>query len=56
MLYFRRPHIKEIFQSIAAKVGTGEPCCDWVSICYHYAFTHTPHTPSECFNVLVGWR
>ncbi|KAM3871866.1 6-phosphogluconate dehydrogenase, decarboxylating isoform 2-T2 [Diretmus argenteus] len=23
------PHIKEIFQSIAAKVGT-EPCCDWV--------------------------
>ncbi|CAB1329716.1 unnamed protein product [Coregonus sp. 'balchen'] len=24
------PHIKEIFQSIAAKVGTGEPCCDWV--------------------------
>ncbi|MGH0156820.1 UNVERIFIED_CONTAM: hypothetical protein FKN15_032614 [Acipenser sinensis] len=25
-----RPHIKDIFQSIAAKVGTGEPCCDWV--------------------------
>ncbi|XP_077459027.1 6-phosphogluconate dehydrogenase, decarboxylating [Stigmatopora argus] len=24
------PHIKGIFQSIAAKVGTGEPCCDWV--------------------------
>ncbi|XP_043855150.1 6-phosphogluconate dehydrogenase, decarboxylating [Dromiciops gliroides] len=24
------PHIKTIFQSIAAKVGTGEPCCDWV--------------------------
>uniref|UniRef100_A0A480TY71 phosphogluconate dehydrogenase (NADP(+)-dependent, decarboxylating) n=1 Tax=Sus scrofa TaxID=9823 RepID=A0A480TY71_PIG len=24
------PHLKEIFQSIAAKVGTGEPCCDWV--------------------------
>ncbi|MFA6914811.1 MAG: decarboxylating NADP(+)-dependent phosphogluconate dehydrogenase [Parachlamydiales bacterium] len=24
------PHIKEIFQSIAAKVETGEPCCDWV--------------------------
>ncbi|CAL8280543.1 unnamed protein product, partial [Boreogadus saida] len=24
------PHIKDIFQSIAAKVGTGEPCCDWV--------------------------
>nr|XP_006127194.1 6-phosphogluconate dehydrogenase, decarboxylating [Pelodiscus sinensis] len=24
------PHIKEIFQSIAAKVNTGEPCCDWV--------------------------
>jgi len=23
------PHIKSIFQSIAAKVGT-EPCCDWV--------------------------
>lgn len=24
-----RPHIKEIFQSIAAKVDD-EPCCDWV--------------------------
>lgn len=24
------PHIKEIFQSIAAKVDDGEPCCDWV--------------------------
>ncbi|XP_019495250.1 PREDICTED: 6-phosphogluconate dehydrogenase, decarboxylating [Hipposideros armiger] len=24
------PHIKTIFQGIAAKVGTGEPCCDWV--------------------------
>ncbi|KAG5838771.1 hypothetical protein ANANG_G00227110 [Anguilla anguilla] len=24
------PHIKDIFQGIAAKVGTGEPCCDWV--------------------------
>ena len=24
------PHIKEIFQSIAAKVENGVPCCDWV--------------------------
>jgi len=24
------PHVKEIFQSIAAKVDGGEPCCDWV--------------------------
>lgn len=24
------PQIKEIFQKIAAKVSTGEPCCDWV--------------------------
>ena len=24
-----RPHIKNIFQSISAKVGS-EPCCDWV--------------------------
>ncbi len=24
------PHIKEIFQSIAAKVDGGVPCCDWV--------------------------
>ncbi len=24
------PHIKEIFQSIAAKTSSGEPCCDWV--------------------------
>lgn len=31
LTYFYRPHIKDIFQSIAAKVGTGEPCCDWVS-------------------------
>uniref|UniRef100_A0A5K3FV99 phosphogluconate dehydrogenase (NADP(+)-dependent, decarboxylating) n=1 Tax=Mesocestoides corti TaxID=53468 RepID=A0A5K3FV99_MESCO len=23
------PHIKNIFQSISAKVETGEPCCDW---------------------------
>jgi len=24
------PHVKEIFQSIAAKTDDGEPCCDWV--------------------------
>ncbi len=24
------PHVKEIFQSIAAKVEGGTPCCDWV--------------------------
>ncbi|XP_012669104.1 6-phosphogluconate dehydrogenase, decarboxylating-like isoform X2 [Otolemur garnettii] len=24
------PYIKTIFQGIAAKVGTGEPCCGWV--------------------------
>ena len=24
------PHVKEIFQNIAAKVESGEPCCDWV--------------------------
>jgi 6-phosphogluconate dehydrogenase len=24
------PHIKDIFQSIAAKVEDGSPCCDWV--------------------------
>jgi 6-phosphogluconate dehydrogenase len=24
------PHIKEIFQAIAAKVEDGSPCCDWV--------------------------
>src|SRR3954469_224306 len=24
------PHVKEIFQSIAAKVTDGTPCCDWV--------------------------
>jgi len=24
------PHVKEIFQSIAAKSDSGEPCCDWV--------------------------
>ncbi|MFW6277463.1 MAG: decarboxylating NADP(+)-dependent phosphogluconate dehydrogenase [Prolixibacteraceae bacterium] len=24
------PHVKDIFQSISAKVENGEPCCDWV--------------------------
>lgn len=24
------PHVKDIFQSIAAKVENGDPCCDWV--------------------------
>ncbi len=24
------PHVKEIFQSISAKVENGSPCCDWV--------------------------
>jgi 6-phosphogluconate dehydrogenase len=24
------PHVKEIFQAIAAKTPEGEPCCDWV--------------------------
>src|SRR5689334_17961249 len=24
------PHVKDIFQSIAAKVQDGTPCCDWV--------------------------
>lgn len=24
------PHVKPIFQAIAAKVESGEPCCDWV--------------------------
>jgi 6-phosphogluconate dehydrogenase len=24
------PHVKEVFQSIAAKVEDGTPCCDWV--------------------------
>lgn len=24
------PHVKQIFQTIAAKVESGEPCCDWV--------------------------
>jgi 6-phosphogluconate dehydrogenase len=24
------PHVKKIFQDIAAKVESGDPCCDWV--------------------------
>lgn len=24
------PHVKEIFQKVAAKTDDGEPCCDWV--------------------------
>ena len=31
LLCVARPAIKNIFQSISAKVGS-EPCCDWVSI------------------------
>ncbi len=38
-----RPHIKNIFQSIAAKVEGGEPCCDWVS----RAGTCDDHEPRE---------
>ena len=26
------PHVKDIFQSIAAKVEDGTPCCDWVGV------------------------
>jgi 6-phosphogluconate dehydrogenase len=26
------PHVREIFQAIAAKSEDGEPCCDWVGI------------------------
>ncbi len=26
------PHVKKIFQDIAAKADNGEPCCDWVGI------------------------
>ena len=29
-VYHSRPYVKDIFQSISAKVGK-EPCCDWVS-------------------------
>lgn len=25
-----RPHLKEMFQSVAAKADDGEPCCNWV--------------------------
>lgn len=32
-----RPHIKTIFQAIAAKVGS-EPCCDWVRIFFKIKF------------------
>jgi 6-phosphogluconate dehydrogenase len=26
------PHLKDIFQSIAAKVDDGVPCCDWIGV------------------------
>lgn len=26
------PHVKEIFQAIAAKSDDGQPCCDWVGV------------------------
>lgn len=34
-VYIFRPHIKSIFQSIAAKVGS-DPCCDWVRILFSF--------------------
>lgn len=38
---FYRPHIKNIFQSIAAKAD-GEPCCDWVIIKFLIVIYHFP--------------
>ena len=36
-VYIFRPHIKSIFQSIAAKVGS-DPCCDWVRILFNFSW------------------
>ncbi|KAM9350348.1 6-phosphogluconate dehydrogenase, decarboxylating-like [Symphorus nematophorus] len=41
------PHIKEIFQSIAAKAGSGEPCCDWVGDDGAGHFVKTVHNGIE---------
>uniref|UniRef100_A0A2K6LWU0 6-phosphogluconate dehydrogenase, decarboxylating n=1 Tax=Rhinopithecus bieti TaxID=61621 RepID=A0A2K6LWU0_RHIBE len=47
------PHIKTIFQGIAAKVGTGEPCCDWVGDEAAGHFVKMVHNRIEYGDVLL---
>ncbi|KAL4682305.1 hypothetical protein H8959_001860 [Pygathrix nigripes] len=47
------PHIKTIFQGIAAKVGTGEPCCDWVGVEAAGHFVKMVHNRIEYGDVLL---
>jgi len=30
------PHLKPIFQGIAAKAPDGEPCCEWVNELFNF--------------------
>jgi 6-phosphogluconate dehydrogenase len=41
------PHVKPIFQAIAAKVESGEPCCDWVGSNGAGHFVKTVHNGIE---------
>uniref|UniRef100_A0A2K5LXL8 phosphogluconate dehydrogenase (NADP(+)-dependent, decarboxylating) n=1 Tax=Cercocebus atys TaxID=9531 RepID=A0A2K5LXL8_CERAT len=47
------PHIKTICQGIAAKVGTGEPCCDWVGDEAAGHFVKMVHNGIEYGDVLL---
>uniref|UniRef100_A0A8I5R2F6 phosphogluconate dehydrogenase (NADP(+)-dependent, decarboxylating) n=1 Tax=Papio anubis TaxID=9555 RepID=A0A8I5R2F6_PAPAN len=48
-----QPHIKTICQGIAAKVGTGEPCCDWVGDEAAGHFVKMVHNGIEYGDVLL---
>src|SRR5512136_1898777 len=41
------PHVKEIFQAVAAKVEDGSPCCDWVGENGAGHFVKTVHNGIE---------
>lgn len=52
------PHIKDIFQSIAAKVEDGSPCCDWVGNdgAGHYVkMVHNGHEYSCCQTIAEAY-
>lgn len=52
------PHIKDIFQSISAKVEDGSPCCDWVGNdgAGHYVkMVHNGHEYSCCQTIAEAY-
>lgn len=52
------PHLKDIFQSIAAKVEDGSPCCDWVGNegAGHYVkMVHNGHEYACCQTIAEAY-